>query len=58
MRSQQITESCGNQPTNERIEKRRRIIWDENITRMFGERLVLKGQYACRISRISEKKIE
>ena len=36
IRSQQIRESCGIQPINER----RRREWDEHVTRMDAERLV------------------
>ena len=37
IRSQQIGESCGIQPINERVE---RTEWVENVTRMGTERLV------------------
>jgi hypothetical protein len=39
IRSQQIRESCGIQPINEWVEKRRRE-WDKHVTRMDAERLV------------------
>ena len=39
IRSQQIRESCGNQPINEWTEIKRRE-WDENVTRMDAEKLV------------------
>ena len=39
IRSQQIKESCGIQPINEWMERRRRE-WDENVTRMDSEKLV------------------
>ena len=39
IRSQQIRESYGIQPTNEWLERRRRE-WDEHVTRMDAERLV------------------
>ena len=39
IRSQQIGESCGIQPTNEWVVRRRRE-WDEGETRMDAERLV------------------
>ena len=39
MRSQQIRESCGIQPINEWVERRRRE-WDQHVTRMDAERLV------------------
>ena len=38
IRSQQIRESCGTQPINERVERRRRE-WDEHVARMDAERL-------------------
>ena len=38
IRSQQITESCGIQQINERVERRRE--WDEYVTRMDAERLI------------------
>ena len=39
IRSQQIRGSCGIQPINEWVERRRRE-WGENVTRMYAERLV------------------
>jgi hypothetical protein len=39
IRSQQIRESCGNQPINEWVERRRRE-WDPRTTRMDAEKLV------------------
>ena len=39
IRSQQIRESCGIQPINEWMERRRRE-WDEQVTRMDAESLV------------------
>ena len=39
IRSQQIKESCGIQPINEWVERRRRE-WDQHVTRMDAERLV------------------
>ena len=36
--SQQIRESCGIQPINEWVERRRE--WDQHVTRMDAERLV------------------
>ena len=38
IRSQQIRESCGIQPINDWVERRRE--WDEQITRMDADRLV------------------
>ena len=38
IRSHQIRESCGIQPINEWVERRRE--WDENVARMDAERLV------------------
>ena len=38
IRSQQIRESCGIQPVNEWMERRKE--WDEHVTRMDAERLV------------------
>ena len=38
IRNQQIRESCGIQPINEWVERRRRK-WDEHVTRMDAERL-------------------
>ena len=42
IRSQQIRESCGRQPINEWVERRRtrRREWDQHVTRMDAERLV------------------
>ena len=41
IRSQQIRESCGIQPINEWVERRRRRRgWDQHVTRMDAERLV------------------
>ena len=41
IRSQQIRESCGIQPINEWVERRRiRRKWAEHVTRMYAERLV------------------
>ena len=37
IRSQQIRESCGIQPINEWVERRRE--WDQHVTRMDAERL-------------------
>jgi hypothetical protein len=39
IRSQQIRESCGIQPINEWVKRRRRE-WDEHVTIMGAERLV------------------
>ena len=38
IRTQQIRESCGIQPINEWVERRRE--WDQHVTRMDAERLV------------------
>ena len=38
IRRQQIRESCGIQPINEWVERRRE--WDDHVTRMDAERLV------------------
>ena len=38
--SQQIRESCGIQPINQWVE-RRIIKWNEHVTRMYAERLVM-----------------
>ena len=60
IRSEQIRESCGIQPSNEWVEKRRRG-WDEHITRMDAERLVKISRDNIspgRRSRTSEKKME
>ena len=40
IRSQQIRDSCGIQPINEWVERRRRREWDQHVTRMDAERLV------------------
>ena len=44
IRNQQIRESCGTEPINERVQRRRRrrrrSEWDEHVTRMDAERLV------------------
>ena len=39
IRSQQIRESCGIQPINEWVERRKRE-WDEHVTRIDAERSV------------------
>ena len=65
IRSQEIRQSCGIQPINERMERRRRRKrrgeWDEYVTRMDTERLVKisrDNQYTSRkkISRTSERR--
>ena len=38
MKGQKIRKSCGIQPINEWVERRRE--WDEHVTRMIAERLV------------------
>ena len=38
LRSQQIRKSCGMQPINKWVEKRRE--WDQHVTRIDAERLV------------------
>ena len=60
IRSQQIRESCGIQPINEWMKKRRE--WDEHVTRIDAEQLVKisRDKYTCwkKISRKPEKKMK
>jgi hypothetical protein len=49
IRSQQIRESCGIQPVNEWVERRRE--WDEHVTRMDAERIFKISRHNISVGR-------
>ena len=56
IRSQQIRESCGIQPINECVKRRRRREWDQHVTRVDAERLVIISRYNIPVERGSPRR--